>query len=137
MTLMASLGNRMIDHSHFSALLIAKQAELENRLRPDSDNNESMKVEYVADEIDNIVERQRREAAIRENDRNSKMLRQVKMALRRINEGIFGICFDCEEEIPEKRLKALPWAERCVKCQEIADLEQKSGVLVNTLEELA
>jgi len=30
-------------------------------------------------------------------------------------------CIDCEDEIPPKRRKAMPWVTRCVECQEIAD----------------
>lgn len=45
-------------------------------------------------------------------------LRLVDEALGRIESGDFGICLACEEPIPEKRLKAIPWARYCVQCQE-------------------
>ena len=34
--------------------------------------------------------------------------------------GDYGICLGCEEPIPDKRLRALPWARYCVRCQEDA-----------------
>jgi DnaK suppressor protein len=126
----------MTDTSYFPDMLRSKQAELEHRLRPDSYANQDMQVDYAADELDNIIERQRRESAIGEIERNNVMLRQVKMALKRIDEGIFGICFECEEQIPDRRLKAIPWAERCVKCQELLD-SQRKNVLGDTLEDLS
>jgi DnaK suppressor protein len=59
--------------------------------------------------------------ALRSVDRDSALLRQVKAALRRIRDDSFGTCLDCEETISPKRLAAVPWATRCIQCQEAAD----------------
>ena len=49
-------------------------------------------------------------------------LRQIQEALDRLALGEFGTCLACEQPIAPKRLKALPWAKYCVKCQEsVAD----------------
>ena len=45
-------------------------------------------------------------------------LRLVDEALDRLNAGDYGVCLACEEPIPAKRLRALPWARYCVPCQE-------------------
>lgn len=45
-------------------------------------------------------------------------LRLVEEALDRLNSGDYGTCLSCEEPIAPKRLRALPWARYCVKCQE-------------------
>jgi len=45
-------------------------------------------------------------------------LRLVDEALDRLDSGDYGICLGCEEAIPAKRLRALPWARYCVPCQE-------------------
>ena len=42
----------------------------------------------------------------------------IDEALRRLEEGVYGTCADCEEAIPPARLEALPYALRCVACQE-------------------
>jgi DnaK suppressor protein len=47
-----------------------------------------------------------------------KLLREVEAAIRRIEQGTYGVCHECEEPISPKRLDALPWAKYCVKCQE-------------------
>jgi DnaK suppressor protein len=70
------------------------------------------------DEIQYALER---DLEIRNVDRDSTLLREVKAALRRIHDGSFGTCVDCELEINPKRLVAVPWALRCIKCQEAAD----------------
>ena len=64
--------------------------------------------------------------AIGNVDRESTLLRQVHAALRRIHDGSFGACLDCESAIGIKRLSAVPWALRCIRCQEAADLEERS-----------
>jgi len=48
----------------------------------------------------------------------------VENALQRIGQGNYGICEDCECKIPMVRLKALPYATRCVKCQREIELQQ-------------
>ncbi|MGD0497626.1 MAG: TraR/DksA family transcriptional regulator [Bryobacteraceae bacterium] len=44
-------------------------------------------------------------------------LRLVEEALDRLDSGDYGTCLNCEEPIPVKRLRALPWARYCVVCQ--------------------
>jgi DnaK suppressor protein len=48
----------------------------------------------------------------------SQTLENVRLALLRLAAGEYGICAECDEEIPEKRLRALPFAGRCRTCQE-------------------
>ena len=47
----------------------------------------------------------------------AEMLNKIDAALRRIGEGTYGECFECGEEIPEARLRALPFAVRCKDCE--------------------
>lgn len=51
-------------------------------------------------------------------DQRAERVRQIDLALERLKEGAYGICEDCEEEISVGRLKALPFATRCTRCQE-------------------
>ncbi len=50
------------------------------------------------------------------NDRH--LLQMVEGALVRINEGTYGECISCGNEINPKRLEAVPWARHCIACQE-------------------
>jgi DnaK suppressor protein len=63
-----------------------------------------------------------RELLLLLGDREREKIRNIDEALARIDEGEYGICEDCEEEIPIGRLKAMPFARLCVKCK--ADLER-------------
>lgn len=50
---------------------------------------------------------------------------RIKQAISMIDQGIYGICVDCEQPIAEKRLKLYPNATRCLVCQEL--LEEQKG----------
>lgn len=57
--------------------------------------------------------------------RNGLKLKQIESALKEIDDGTFGICNDCEENIPEKRLEANPYVPICVSCAEEREMENK------------
>ena len=59
--------------------------------------------------------------AVHNLDRDSALVRRLRSAIKRLNDGTYGVCLECEEEIAPKRLKAIPWAELCIQCQETAD----------------
>lgn len=46
-------------------------------------------------------------------------LKDLEMALERIDNGEYGICIDCDEPIAKARLDAYPMAKRCIKCQSL------------------
>src|SRR5712671_154722 len=103
--------------SKYKAMLEAKQAELSAGLR----NREDIAIEKTPDAIDEVQLAGERELAIRNLDRESNLLRNVKGALARIADGSYGTCMHCEEDISLKRLNAVPWAAFCIRCQEAVD----------------
>jgi DnaK suppressor protein len=117
----------------FRNTLEAKQAELEQFVS----NREGIAIEKSPDALDEVQHAAERELAIRNLDRESNLLRHVRGALRRIQDGSFGICLHCEDEISPKRLAAVPWTAYCIQCQELADKnaaegnEQLDDLLVN------
>src|SRR5207247_9710985 len=50
-------------------------------------------------------------------DNEKALLAEVQQALARIDNGTYGICTNCRQPIPEKRLEAIPWASLCVTCE--------------------
>jgi len=107
----------------FKEVLETKQAELMHVLR----NREGITIEKSPDALDEVQNAAERELAIRNLDRESQLLRNVRAALARIDEGIYGVCMHCEEDISPKRLHAVPWAPYCIQCQETADRNQDEG----------
>ena len=51
-------------------------------------------------------------------ENSEKALAEIDEALERINSGKYGVCEGCSKRIPQARLRALPYARFCVKCQE-------------------
>jgi DnaK suppressor protein len=114
----------------FREILERKQAELAHVLR----NREAIAIEKSPDALDEVQHAAERELAIRNLDRESNLLRNVRAALRRIEEGAYGTCVHCEEDISPKRLNAVPWTPYCIQCQEMADRIKEDGT--ESLEEL-
>ena len=90
-------------------------------------NRDGIAIEKSADQMDEIQYATERDLAIRNVDRESNLLRDVKDALRRIREGSFGACIECESAISPKRLAAVPWAAYCIQCQEAAERDRENG----------
>ena len=55
----------------------------------------------------------------------SETLNKISDALVRLEHGNYGYCFDCGEEIAEKRLRALPFAVRCKDCEEAREVAEQ------------
>jgi DnaK suppressor protein len=108
----------------FQETLERKQSELARMLG----TREGMAIEKSADQMDEIQYATERDLAIRNVDRDSTLLRQVKAALGRIHDGGFGTCIECEEAISPKRLAAVPWATRCIHCQNASDRDGQARV---------
>ncbi len=112
-----------INMYEFRRLLEAKYKDLASS----ASNRDEIVVESTADEMDRLQQQLSRDIAVRNLDQTSRLLKSVQAALDRIEDEIYGVCLCCEEPIPEKRLKALPWAAYCVSCQETIDRHSAAG----------
>jgi len=61
----------------------------------------------------------------------SETLNKINDALARLEQGDYGNCYDCGEEIAEKRLRALPFAVRCKDCEEVKENAEQRERQVN------
>lgn len=107
----------------FQEILERKEAELIRVLR----KRDGMAIEKSADQMDESQHASERDLVIRNMDQESSLLRDIRTALRRTREGSFGLCTECDCAISPKRLAALPWAPRCIQCQDSLD-RQGSGI---------
>ena len=55
----------------------------------------------------------------------AETLTKIEEALKRLEDGSFGYCFECGEEISERRLRALPFAVRCKDCEEAREVAEQ------------
>ena len=98
-------------------ILSAKRADLARA----AGKRDGIAIERTADALDETVFAVARELTTRSLELNVGLLRRVDAALGRIADGTYGTCQECEEEISQKRLNAMPWATLCITCQEHAD----------------
>jgi DnaK suppressor protein len=60
-------------------------------------------------------------------------VRQLRSAIERIDDGSYGVCLQCEENIAPNHLKAVPWAELCINCQEGTDRSCRERKITTTM----
>ena len=107
----------MLEMKKFELALQARARDLARSLA----ERHQITVETSADEFDESLHAAGRELSAQALAERSRLLRNVEAARDRIRDGTFGSCLGCEEEIPLKRLQAIPWADLCISCQEMAE----------------
>ena len=101
------------------------QAEVQGKMRDVRTTGEVTKLSEVFDAVESS------EADIQEDielaliQMKSETLNKVEDALARLEQGTYGNCFECGEEIAEKRLRALPFAVRCKECEEARETNEQ------------
>jgi DnaK suppressor protein len=116
-----------------NANLESVRRTLESRITevaPTRGLRESIRIHQLADPLDLTQQAAERDIAVQNLDRDSTLVQRLRSAIARVNDGSYGVCLQCEEEIAPKRLKAIPWAELCIRCQETADsLADRKGTV--------
>lgn len=64
--------------------------------------------------------------ALRIRDREAKLIAKIREALDRLEDGAFGICEECGEDIPLKRLMARPVTTLCIECKKAQEAEERT-----------
>lgn len=80
----------------------------------------------LPDEIDLASSEYAQSMVFRLRDREKFLLQKIEKAIARIDEGTFGVCERCEEDISPKRLEARPVTTLCIRCKEEQEKKEKS-----------
>ena len=116
------------DIEYFHAILM-KQL---NDLLKKSDETVSLLLESTADSpefIDQATHEADRTLRLRMRDRKNKLIRKINQSLARFEDGTFGICDVCGENIPIKRLETRPVTTYCIACKnKMETIENVAGV---------
>jgi DnaK suppressor protein len=104
----------------FKKTLQARHRELRKSLAQ-AERDSHAKHDYGKDEGDRANTSLGREIDMVQKSRDRALLSAVDVALKRISDGSFGQCLNCEQEINAKRLEAIPWVRYCITCQELID----------------
>ncbi|WP_457560675.1 RNA polymerase-binding protein DksA [Caminibacter sp.] len=114
-----------VNVQHFKEILLMRKAELEKILFNISTEINDISKCDIKDEGDFA-------AASMDSGRDHQIylnqkreLAEIEEALKRIEEGTYGICEMCDEPIQEERLKIKPYAKYCIICREIIEKEGK------------
>ena len=104
-------------------LLLEKKKLLANAKSTMEDSIEQVKADNVLDEGDEASAEADISMVYRLRDRERYLFKKIDKALAKIEDGSFGTCEECGDEIGTKRLEARPVTDLCVKCKE--DQEQR------------
>lgn len=103
----------MDSYAEIREILLAKQSELSRRLESIKQNLLSGR---SADSQEQAQELENAEVVDALGNETRAELNKIAKALDQIKNETYGICIDCGEEIPMARLKAYPFAVRCIRC---------------------
>jgi DnaK suppressor protein len=106
-------------------LLLQRRKEVLERIKHFVEGGVFNAPDEVEDEIDYANRAAEREQLLRLRERETRYLHKVEYALKKIEEGTYGICENCGEPIGYERLKARPVAIYCIKCKEMLEAEEE------------
>lgn len=110
--------------NYFKTIFENKQKEISKSYLEKLEENTELAC-FQGDEGDVAQNNLIRSVTDKLSQRDKEQLRKIKAALLRIENGTFGVCEECEEEISAKRLLAIPDCEYCVDCTESMERERK------------
>lgn len=114
-------------YESYRKILEKKAAEVQASMSAQKAAQVLTREEHPHDEGDLSQQSHEEWIFLNRNTLDIKLLREVQAALRRIEQGTYGVCSECEEPISVKRLDAVPWARSCVSCQERIAAAAESG----------
>ncbi len=89
---------------------------------------EDMEVdETFPDPTDRASMESNRNSVLRIRDRERKLIFKIEEALRRLDNGEYGICEECGEKIGIERLKARPVTTLCIECKSSQEIEERKS----------
>jgi DnaK suppressor protein len=105
----------------FKKILLERRDQLLRTIAQTQAEGRDMQQSYGPDEGDRANSSLDKELLFTQTTHARGLLGSIEAALARINDGTFGQCMVCGEEIGAKRLEALPWTRYCISCQESAE----------------
>jgi DnaK suppressor protein len=109
----------------FKNLLEAKRIELVKKAKQTLDEDMTLDVNDLPDEMDLASSEYLQSFTFRLRGREKSFLDKINKALAKIDEGNFGVCEECGEEISLKRLEARPETTLCIRCKEDQERVEK------------
>ena len=114
------------DLNRFRDTLLAKKAEILRNARQTLSEGMTLATDDLPDEMDLASSEYLQSFTFRLRGREKTFLTKIDHALGKIDEGTFGVCETCEEDISLKRLEARPETTLCIRCKEDQERTEKA-----------
>ncbi len=114
------------DLKRFKELLIQNRAELVKKARRTLSEEMTLDTDDLPDEMDLATSEYNQSLIFRLRGREKQLLEKIDRALEKIDNGVFGICENCEEDIEPKRLDARPVTTLCFRCKDEQEKHERS-----------
>src|SRR5882724_11086069 len=111
--------------AYFKKQLVEKQRQLTEEVGRTALYGKDAEDDSIKDLGDQANTAYTREFFFELGNGDRRLLREVVMALQKIEDGSFGTCERCSEPIADKRLDALPFARYCIDCQRLVEEEER------------
>lgn len=109
----------------FKALLESKRDEMLKRAKQTLNDDMALDTNELPDEMDLASSEYLQSFTFRLRGREKSFLDKIERALQKIEDGSYGACEECEEEISVKRLEARPETSLCIRCKEDQERAEK------------
>lgn len=109
---------------HYKALLLKHRQQILNVGLLNKNEDLHVSEEDLSDETDLASSLIQQQLTCTIRDREFAKLRRIDMALERIQDGTYGHCEECDDEIAAKRLENQPWADLCIQHAEEREREE-------------
>jgi DnaK suppressor protein len=109
---------------YYKKKLLARREELLRTIARTAEEGRAADDDPTVDLADKAANSYTKEFLFGMTNTDRTMLNMIDAALKRIDDEEYGVCANCQEEMQQKRLEAVPWALHCVNCQEKAEKGQ-------------
>ena len=111
---------------HFQSLLENIRTKIVGDVEKAHHNKKSNEVEQMADISDDAARSYGKKLQGDLEEQEWVKLKQVEAALKKVEDGEYGICEQCEQEILETRLEIMPYTEFCIQC--LSEMEKQTSL---------
>ena len=108
----------------FRAILEERRLSLITQARKTLESDMVLSPDDRFDEVDQASSEYMQAFSFRLRGREKFLMDKIELALRKIDEGTYGVCEECEDTIALKRLQARPEAPLCIQCKEAQEKEE-------------
>src|SRR3989441_12701751 len=119
-------GLKKKDLKRFRDLLHEKKEEILKNAKRTLNEDMTLDQDDLPDEMDLASSEYLQSFEFRLRGREKSLLSKLDLAIKKIEDGTFGICEICEEPIGKKRLEARPETTLCIKCKEDQEREERT-----------